>query len=215
MKIFIKSMVLGIVLVISSCVKDELVESDFISMYQKGNVVELKTNLSSMEVVLNTEKAEACEQIDTITREVYSVENQSAWSKISWIETGKIVKQIRNFKVVEKKYKATIYLPIKKKNKCTEIIETQFNFVTEVPILNDECVLVYVDVDCDFVKFEQDPEHKEQYSTATYCFHLTVIQNDQEVEHFSFERDFLWENTPITFAPTVDDWEPSTEDVNP
>ena len=79
--------------------------------------------------------------------------------------------------------------------------------MTEVPVLNDHDVSVSVDVDCDFVKFVQDPECKEPYSTLTYCFHLTVIQNDQEVEHFSFERDFAWENKPIAFDPSVEDWE--------
>ena len=206
---------MGIVLIMSSCVEDEIVEAKFISMHQEGNVVVLKTEISSTEVILNTREAETCVEPDTIGREVSQVEDKSSYGKIRWIETGEIVQQIHNFKVVEKKCDVNIYLPVRRKSGIIDNVKTQFSFITEVPVLNDSCVSVSVDVDCDFVKFVQDPEYKEPYSTATYCFHLTVLQNDQEVERFSFERDFAWENTPITINPSVDDWEDSTENVNP
>ena len=210
MKIFVKLMLMGIVLV-TSCMKMEIDDSSsrFISMEQEGSVVFLNTPTSTESITISTEMIEETSyQTDTISYKVSKINEKNSYGRIHFIETGEVVKQIKNFELIEKRFDCTINLPVQNNDGGFGNVKTEFSFTSQIPVLNGlENNSVSIEVSTEFVSFYQDPEFTEPYSTVTYEFTVIVYQKEQQVGTFKFKRDFSWENMPITFEPSIEDWD--------
>lgn len=200
------------VLCICSCTKVSVEEQLFSSMDKQGNTVTLSTiSSSSASVVTLADPVYVSDFIfktDTLLAKTFktALEDELRTKMVSRrdVYTGY---ESKNFSVVGKMYEMQIRLPYIAKDGTTGTMQTSFAFIREIPMLNGmDTYYPSVRVRAELDSFKQDSAYREPYSELTYTFCVTLLEEDIEVGHFTFNRMFAVANNPVTFIPKIEDW---------
>lgn len=202
---------MGIVLVISSCSKIEIEESDY-KIQREGNVVLLYNNIDSL--IINLHEATLVDTLfvtDTLSADDVLI-MRGLHCCVSDIKEVRLVNTFRNVSIIEKEI--AVELSVSARNdKENSLVNTTFSFSREMLTVKtgkriEECFSAFqFKVTPHLTGYIEDLNSQNPYCIALYDFDIEILENTKLVGNCSFSRSFVVERDEILFLPTVEDWE--------